>query len=130
MTTIRAVMRPARQVMVIQAILVLLALAMGLALATPGIAASAALGAFAALWGSAGMVIGLCMAWRFLGPAAALLFGEGCKMLAFMPPLALGIVLHPKGAAFCLLAFAASILVYRAIFGFQALAGLKQQPTN
>lgn len=130
MTTIRAVMRPARQVMALQVAVLVVVLLAGLTLGSPRTAVAASLGALAALWGSVGMVIGLCMAWRFLGPAAALLFGEGCKMLAFMPPLVLGIVLHPKGAGFCLLAFATSVLLYRAVFCLQALAGLKQQPTN
>jgi hypothetical protein len=116
--------------MTIQVVILLAAFAAGLVLASPGIAAAAALGAFAALWGSVGMMLGLAMAWRALGPGAALLFGEGCKILAFIPPLALGIMLQPKGAAFCLVTFAGSVLVYRAVFGFQALAELRQQPTN
>ncbi len=126
----QAIWRPARRVMTIQSIILATVLTIGLALFSPDVATAAGLGALAALWGSMGMVLGLCITWRSLGPGAALLFAETCKMLAFIPPLVLGIVCHPDKALFCVLAFAASVLTYRAVFGFQAVASLRQQPTN
>ena len=116
--------------MIIQAVILATALTMGLVLFSPAVAAAAGLGALAALGGSMGMVLGLGITWRFLEPGAALLCAEACKMLAFIPPLALGIVSHPDQALFCMLAFAASVLVYRAVFGFQAAASLRQHPSN
>lgn len=130
LSAVQAIWRPARRVMTIQSIILATVLTIGLALFSPDAATAAGLGALAALLGSMGMVLGLCITWRSLGPGASLLFAEACKMLAFIPPLALGIVCHPDKALFCVLAFTTSVLTYRAVFGFQAVASLWQQPTN